>query len=200
MTEDPNAREEIKQAHKADQIGYVRYLCERYLEKDPDHAATLVRYAWSLISLAQYRLAAEALDRAEAVAPENRRHYALGQRGHLLEAQGRFAEAERVFLEAKGLDPADDATYLIFAGSAAFGRGDIETAIDHARAATQCAEGCIDEAYFNLGGYLLSAQRYQEAAECYRKALEIAPKYEIARERLDDVRLVLDRIAADRPA
>jgi tetratricopeptide (TPR) repeat protein len=34
-------------------------------------------------------------------------------------------------------------------------------------------------------------QRYQEAGDCYRKALELDPDYEIAKERLNDVELIL---------
>lgn len=43
----------------------------------------------------------------------------------------------------------------------------------------------------------MSAQRCEEAAECYRKALKIDPDYAIARERLEDVELILARIAAE---
>lgn len=93
-------------------------------------------------------------------------------------------------MQAHQLDP-DDATYLIYAASAAFRRGDIERAESLARQATGCTDGSIDEAWFNLGGYLLSAKRYSEAADCYRRALEIDPDYDIAHERLRDVELIL---------
>lgn len=85
----------------------------------------------------------------------------------------------------------NNATYLIFAGSVAFRRGDIERAQTLAKQATETSEGSIDEAFFNLGSYLLSARRYRESAECYRKALEIDPDYDIAKERLSDVELIL---------
>lgn len=93
-------------------------------------------------------------------------------------------------MRAHQLDP-DDATYLIHAGSAVFQMGDIDRAIELARKATECSEGCVDEAYFNLGGYLLSNRQYREAADCYQKAIEIDPNYEIAKERLKDVELIL---------
>ena len=54
--------------------------------------------------------------------------------------------------------------------------------------------GCIDEAYFNLGGYLLSLKRYSEAKECYQKAIELDPDYDIAYKRLADVNRTLRHI------
>jgi len=152
---------------------------------------TLITYACNLTSLAQYSAAETALDRAAPLAPKERLHFVLAQRGHLLEAKGDFVGAEELFMQAHKLNP-DDATYLIFAGSAAFRRGDIDHAQKLAGKAADCSEGCLDEAWFNLGGYLLSAKRYRDAADCYRKALEIDPKYEIARERLEDVELILN--------
>jgi tetratricopeptide (TPR) repeat protein len=177
-------------ADERDQVGYTRHLCERYLENHPDHVPTLIRYACNLIALAQYSAAQAALDHAQPIAPKERLHLVIAQRGHLLQAQGDFLGAEELFMQAHELDP-NDATYLIYAGSVAFRRGDISRAEALARQATACSDGCIDEAWFNLGGYLLSARRYGEAAECYRRALDIDPDYDIARERLSDVELIL---------
>jgi tetratricopeptide (TPR) repeat protein len=73
-----------------------------------------------------------------------------------IEAQGDFIGAEGFYMQARQISP-EDAGYLIFAGSVAFQSGNIERAIQLARQATRSAEGCIDEAWFNLGGYLLSA-------------------------------------------
>jgi tetratricopeptide (TPR) repeat protein len=143
-----------------------------------------------LISLAQYSAAQAALDHAQAIAPKERLHLVIAQRGHLLNAQGDFLGAEKLFMQAHELDP-DDATYLIYAGSTAFRRGDISRAEALVRQATRCSDGCIDEAWFNLGGYLLSTKRYCEAADCYRRALEIVPDYDSARARLSDVELIL---------
>ena len=53
-----------------------------------------------------------------------------------------------------------------------------------------CA-GSIDEAYFNLGGILLGRRNYLEAIKCYKEALKIDPKYQIAKERLEDAELAL---------
>ncbi|MDQ3621122.1 MAG: tetratricopeptide repeat protein [Verrucomicrobiota bacterium] len=183
--------EELKQADFADQIGYARYLCEEILEKDPDHGPTLIRYASNLIALAQYQDAAKALSRAESVVPRKWVHLVLAQHGHLLEHKGNFVDAQAKFLEAHEHDP-DDATYLIYAGSVAFRCGDISGAEQFARKAIKCTEGCIDEAYFNLGGYLLSQKRYAEARDCYLQALAIDRDYRLAKARLTDVERILN--------
>lgn len=190
MPSDEPLYKAMRSADESDHVGYTRHLCERYLQDHPDHVPTLIRYACNLISLAQYSAAQAALDHAQPIAPKERLHLVIAQRGHLLEAQGDFLGAEELFMQAHGLDP-DDATYLIYAACVAFRRGDIGRAESLARQASGCTDGCIDEAWFNLGGYLLSAKRYSEAADCYRRALDIDPDYDIARERLGDVELIL---------
>ena len=190
---DPKGKfQAIREADQNDQIGYVRHLCERFLEEHPDHGPALLRYSRNLIALGVYAEAQTALDHAEKVVPPQHLHLVLARRGHLLEAQGRFDEAVETFMEAHRLDP-DDATYLIYAGGAAACRGDLHLALDFYDRASRCPEGCIDEAHFNRGGKLLALKRYDEAAEAYREALRLDPDYDIAKERLEDV----ERILAD---
>ncbi|HEY3898369.1 MAG TPA: tetratricopeptide repeat protein [Chthoniobacter sp.] len=181
----------LEKADAEDYIGFTRHLCELYLRDHPDHGPTLLRYASQLISLSQYSAAREALDRAEAVLPQKRLNWVFLRRGWLLKAEGDFTGAEAMFLRAHELDPVD-ATHLIYAGMAAFDRGDIDRAIVFARRAVACSEGCIDEAWFNLGGYLLSKKEFHEAMECYRRALAIDPDYKLAKERLADVQKILE--------
>jgi tetratricopeptide (TPR) repeat protein len=190
MEKDDDLLRESILADDRGQVAYARYLCELYLRDHPDDPATLIRYASSLISLAQYPKARKALDHAESIVPKRFLQLVLAERGHLLEAEGDFLGASEMFMKSHSLSPID-ATYLIFAGSAAFRRGNVHLAQTLARQATECAKGCIDEAWFNLGGYLLSDGKFRESAECYRRALEIDPDYEIAKERLADVELIL---------
>jgi tetratricopeptide (TPR) repeat protein len=184
--------EEIREAEKREETGYSRFLCERFLKDFPSDPEVLARLANDLIELAQYEKAEDTIEVAERVAPQVWMHVFAARRGHLLEAKGMFEQAESMFLRARDLKKKKtDATYLIFAANAAFKRGDLDRAIALEREAILCPEGCIDEAYFNLGGLLLSLCRFDEAAECYREALRIDPLYEIARKRLEDVELIL---------
>ena len=180
----------LRDADDSNLIGLSRYLCERILESDPNNPQILTNYARHEISLGQYKAAKEALDRAEKNVSPEKLKFIYAQRGHLLENMGKFIEAEQLFLKAHDLDQTD-ATFLIFAASAAFREGEIERAEIHARKATLCKEGSIDEAFFNLGGYLLSQRKYVEAKECYKKVLKIDPNYEFAKERLEDVSNIL---------
>ena len=180
----------IMDADDADQIAFARHLCERHLANYPDHGPTLVVYARLLISLGQYAPAQSTLDHAQEIVPPERLPLVLALRGDLLKQQGDLAGAEELYLSALELSP-DDATDLIYAGSVAFRSGNLERAKEHARKATKCSEGCIEEAWFNLGGYLLSEQQYFEAADCYRRALEIDPDYQLAAQRLRDVELII---------
>ncbi|MEO0414578.1 MAG: tetratricopeptide repeat protein [Verrucomicrobiota bacterium] len=179
----------MRQADKEGHVALTRHLCEQVLAVKPDHGPTLIRYAACLTNLSLYDDASAALERAERVVPTDMRHFVLAQWGHLRESQGDFDTAEQLFLSAYEHD-SDDATYLIYAGSSAFARGDVVRAEKLARQALSCSEGCIDEAYFNLGGYLLAQKQYEEARECYLRAIELDPNYDIAKKRLDD----LDRL------
>ena len=190
MTTNKGLHKLLRDADDSDLIGLSRYLCEKILETDPNNARILTNYARQEISLGQYDAAAKALDLAEKHVPPDKLKFVFSQRGHLFENMGQFAEAETWFIIAHDLDPAD-ATFLIFAGSAAFKAGDIEKAEKYARKAILCEKGCMDEAYFNLGGYLLSQRRYSEAKQCYLKALEIDSEYKLAKERLEDVERII---------
>lgn len=188
--------EAIERADDSGQVSYTRHLCEARLRDHPDHGPTLLRYADNLTALNLFDEAHAALDHAEKVAPEKWLRLVFAGRGHLLKKEGRFAEAEEGFMQAHQLSPGD-ATYLIYAGGAAAGRGDLEGALDLYTRATLCAEGCIDEAHYNRGGTLLALKRYAEAAEAYREALRIDPDYRIAKERLEDVEMILAEIGGD---
>ena len=183
----------LNDADDAGHVALARIISEEILDQSPDHGPTLILYAGFLLDLGLYEDAARVLDRAEAVVPKKILHLVLAQRGHRLECMGDFSRSEELHLEAHALDP-DDATYLIYAGSVAFKRGDIHRAEELARKAASCSEGCIDEALFNLGGYLLAQKRYDEARDCYLRALEIDPDYSIARKRLADVERAIEKL------
>ena len=186
---DRDLLDQLRQADEAGLVALTRHLCEQVLDVRPDHGPTLIRYAACLIELSLYEDATAALERAERVIPAERGQLVLAQRGHLRKSQGDLDAAEQLFLSAHEHD-LDDATYLIYAGASAYARGDIARAENITRQALACSEGCIDEAYFNLGGYLLAQKQYEEARECYVRAIEIDPDYENAKKRLND----LDRL------
>ncbi len=113
---------------------------------------------------------------------------AYSQMGHVSQAKGDFLKAAVWYRRAIKHRPSD-ATFHIFLASNMFKRGRLKEAEKCYRRAFKCSEGCLDEAYFNLGGILLGQRKHAEAMECYQEALKIDPKYKIAKERLDDAKL-----------
>ena len=186
MTPDRERVDKLKEADEGNLPVFTRHLCEEVLEKWPDHGPTLIRYAGALTDLALYDAAASALDHAESALPKNWKHLVFAQRGHRLANMGDFLAAEQQYLEAHRLDP-DDATYLIYAGVVALRGGDVHRSEQLLRQASECSEGALDEAYFNLGGCLVVQRKYIEARDCYRKALEMDPDYILAQKALTDV-------------
>jgi Flp pilus assembly protein TadD len=83
-------------------------------------------------------------------------------------------------------DP-DEATYHIFLGALLAKQGRLDEAEESHRRAIACAEGCIDEAFLNLGFVLRAQERFPEAADCFRHAIHLDPAYRAARQALKDV-------------
>jgi tetratricopeptide (TPR) repeat protein len=97
----------IREADQNDQTGYVRHLCERFLQEHPDHGPALLRYSRNLISLGVYAEAQAALDlytRATRC-PEGCIDEAHFNRGGKLLALKRYEEAAGAYREALRLDP-----------------------------------------------------------------------------------------------
>jgi len=180
--------EELDHAEYSGFVCYACHLCERIL-KEKEHGATLIRYAANLMALARYDSALKALARAESVCPDPLLGHVFAHRGHILEAQGKFADAEAWFVKANNEDP-EDAGFLIYMASVICKQGDVSRAEKVIRKAIACSRGAREEAYYNLGGYLLMQCKYEEAHESYRKALAIDPTYSEAQNRLEDLNLL----------
>lgn len=188
-----DSKESFNQIHLADnrgQVAVVVELCKKHLSKFPKHGPAWLHYGMAQVQLARYAEAEKAIQQAIIFCPKKALPIAHGQMGHLLEAKGDFKQAAIWYHRASKHRP-NDATFHIFLGSNAFKRGLLKQSEAHYRRALKCSEGCLDEAYFNLGGILLGKRNYSEAIKCYQEALKIDPKYKIAKERLDDAKLAL---------
>ena len=152
------------EADKLELHGLSRELTWRQLEAHPDDYQLLLDLATHEMTFGRYQEAKAAIDHAERVCPSNAMKWVLARRGHLSEGLGDREASIRHHLAAHELDP-EEATYLIYAGSVAFMAGNTDRAIEFATRATHCPKGCIDEAFFNLGGYLLAMRRYSEARD-----------------------------------
>lgn len=188
MEERKDSFYQIRLADDRNQIAVVVELCKKHLQKFPKHGPAWLRYGIALAAFARYADAEEAIRNALKFWPNERLSGPYGQLGHLAELRGDFKQAAIWYRKAVNQKP-DDATYHIFLGSNAFKRGLLKQSEMCYRRALKCSEGCLEEAYFNLGGILLGKRKYAEAIECYEEALKIDPKYKIAKERLDDAKL-----------
>lgn len=184
-------------ANKKGLIALVVELCEDHFRRFPDDRFALIWYAMAKIQLSQYAQAEKALLRSIAhFKNDNKRVRSAGVRsacvemGRLLREQGDLKKASFWYRRALRADPKYGDAY-IFLGDIAFRRGLLNQAERLYRKAIICSAESIDEAHYNLGSVLLAKRSYQEAIKCYRKAIEIDPKYAIAIKRLKDALLAL---------
>jgi tetratricopeptide (TPR) repeat protein len=175
----------IRAAHANDHAATTVLLAERRLRDHPDDIWVIFDYAEMLYQMTRYdealRIYLDAIERF----PE-RRWGLYNQLGSMYRYRGDFAIAESWFRKAIDEEPAEAGSY-IFLGACQARQGKLQEAEATHRAATGCSEGCIDEAYHNLGLVLRGQGRLAEAAECFRQAIERCPDYANAIEALTDV-------------
>lgn len=176
----------IRAADNLGQIALVVELCREHLKTWAMHAPAWVHYGMALSQLSLHEKARKAFTTCLTCCSRKRRHLVWAQIGFACERAGDFRTASRWFQKAVKAAP-EDATHHIFCGHNAHRRGRIAEAIKHYQRATTCALGCVDEAWFNLGGVYLARREYTEARNCYEKALLIDPRYRLAKARLKDV-------------
>ncbi len=179
-------------ADKKGLTALVVELCEDHFHRFPDDQFALIWYAMAKIQLAQYAQAENALRRAISLSKGNGRAIRLAsvQMGHLFDSKGDLKKASFWYRRGLRADPKCGGVY-IYLGHIAFKGGLLDkAALFYQKAIDRSAE-CIDEAYFNLGGVFVAQSRYQEAIDCYRKAIEIDPKYGPAKKGMKDALLAL---------
>ena len=162
----------------------------KFLERFPDHAAGWTRLGMSLTAVARYQEAELANASALLNCAKEYRYLVLSQLGHAARSAGNCTEAASWYRKAIAAAP-DNAGNYIFLGAVLAKQGRFAEAESAHRAATQCPEGCIDEAYLNLGLIFRAQERFEESAECFREAIRRDPDYCVAKEALLDVKRVL---------
>ena len=161
-------------------------LGRRFVRSYPRHGPSWLHLAIALVELGRYEEAEQALSKALEFCPKSKRWLVLSHRGHLCRICGDYDQSANWHRQQIEAAP-NDASGYVFLGAVLAKAGRLSEAEEAHRAATECIEGCIDEAYLNLGFILRARQRFAEAAECFRKALEITPDYKPAKAALRDV-------------
>jgi tetratricopeptide (TPR) repeat protein len=132
-----------------------------------------------LYELARYEEAEHALKMAIPNLPPEHLDHAHVHLGHLYRARGDYESAEKWYRKAVESE-CNDAGRYIYLGAMLAKKGDLVGAEAAHRNATHCTQGSLDEAYLNLGFVLRAQERYHEALECFERALELDPQYEVA--------------------
>jgi tetratricopeptide (TPR) repeat protein len=180
-------QEAVRVAFQKDYAATCVLVAARWLRNHPDDLYVIHTYAEMLYKMARYEQAIFVyLDAIERFKDERWALY--NQMGNLYRYRGDFASAEPWYQKAIDED-VDEAASYIFLGGVQARQGKLKEAEETHRKATQCSEGLICEAYCNLGLTLRGQSRFAEAAECFRKAIEISPKYADAVEALEDVQI-----------
>jgi tetratricopeptide (TPR) repeat protein len=163
-----------------------------YLAEYPDDPWALIYYGMALQDLARYAEARAAYERALVKLPTDDHDRVHRQLGLLAQDQSNIPEAEKWYRQAIEARP-EDATAYVYLGAMLAKNGRLDEAEAIHRQATVCTDGCLDEAYLNLGYVLRAKEKYLDALECFREALRRDPLYEAAQEALADMDQVLFR-------
>lgn len=180
-------RELIEVAFRNDHAATTVLLARRWLRAHPDDLRITLNYAEMLYRMTRYEEAICVYENALEYLEEGARWAIFNQLGRMYQYWGRPAQAESWFLKAIEIEP-DELASHIFLGACQARQGKLKEAEATHRAATKWTDSSLlDEAYHNLGLVLRGQDRLSEAAECFRKAIEISPNYHDAIEALADV-------------
>ncbi|MCU0863345.1 MAG: tetratricopeptide repeat protein [Planctomycetes bacterium] len=194
---DPQLRRlvrELRRVDRADMVASTVLLAQEVLRRRPRRGGTWNQLGDNLRALGNYATAERALRRALRLAPDEVRHWVMGRLGLLYEQRGDTAAAIRWFRKAIAAAPWE-ASWRIHLGGLLARRGRLAAAAECHRRATRCREGCIDEAWLNLGLVRRGQHRFREAARCFRKALELSQHYPEAKLGLRDVEYAMTILA-----
>jgi tetratricopeptide (TPR) repeat protein len=178
----------LRKASDADQPALTLLLGRRYVNRYPECGHGWLLLGIALVEQARYEEAERALLRSLDLYPADKRWIVLGHLGHLFKQSGNYRKAAKWYKRQIIATP-DAADGYIYLGAALARSGRLAEAEAVHRRGTECIEGCIDEAFLNLGLVLRALQRYAEAAECFREAIRLDPNYDAAKDALRDVEL-----------
>ena len=186
----PTLRKALRDAYDADHAATVIVIARSILKRSPDDVLTWIRLGHSLSETAQYDEAETALRKSLDLCEKSVAFVVFGELGLLFKLKGQYQVSADWFRKAIDARP-DEADAYIFLGSVLARDGKLLEAEAAHRSATQCDDGCIDEAYLNLGLVLRALGRYGEARQCFERALELDPEYQAAQDGIDDIVSVL---------
>lgn len=181
----------VSQADEADLTCYRLVLARDLVRDYPDFTPSYIQYAIALVEIARYEEARSALEEGIKHCPEDKLHIPYLQMGYLYDAKGDTGKAIEWYKKCIMLRP-QDADYHSNVGQILAKQGKFKEAEECYLRAIECTDGCIDEAYLNLGFVVRAQERFADALEYFEKALQLDPEYEKAKMALKDMKAVLD--------
>lgn len=177
---------QLKEASSLEQSSLTVLIGRRYTSLFADSGMGWLLYGVALVETAQYHDAQKALMRAIRLCPDDRLHIPYSHLGHMHKRKGNLKIAAKWYQKTIAVTP-DDAGGHIYLGAVLALQGKLKEAIKCHRTATQCKEGCVEEAFLNLGLVLRAQGKLKLAKAALQKALSLDNNYEPAREALEDV-------------
>ncbi len=184
---------EIQRFDDREMAGCILELSRRYLAAHPKSWLVLFYHARSLYEMARYTESLAVLRRAARLCPPKMLCWIYSHFGHIHKKRGAFRFAEHWYRRAIEHSPSEAGLHT-FLGALLASAGRLQEAEAVHRRATRCKQGCIDEAFLNLGLVLRALERYSDARKCFQRALDIDPKYKKARKEFTDVQHVIELI------
>ena len=186
---------EIISAIENDLNACVIELAESYLKDFPKSQGVWDMYSLALYRIDRFKDAKKALQKSIGLLDEIKHKENLSwlfcRMGHIHENSGNFSKAIEWYEKAHLANP-QEATFLIYQGVILLRKEKFAVAGEIFQKATNCKEGCFDEAFYNLGVTRLIQKNYIEAKYNFEKALQIDPKYKEAKQQLKDVEKVFE--------
>jgi len=159
--------------------------------RDPE--APLFVYAGlagDLLAVGRNREVLALLERAPGEGKSAGQRILLSNAGRAAAGLGDLERARGLFEQAIDVSPMITQPYDVY-GAVLIDYGHMEEAEAVLRRGMTFEEPTQDELFYNLGQSLRSQRRYAEALECYERALELDPDYDLARTPKEDVERVL---------
>ena len=196
MDEDDEVRQarfrRVRAASDADLPALTILRGRRYLARYPDHGYAWRLFGIALLELARYDEAEHAISNALRLCPEEKRQIPLCDMGCLFKFQGDYEQAAGWFQKAIDAVPRDTQGY-IYLGSLLALQGRLREAEEVHRQATEtCYEGCLDEAFLNLGLVLRAKNDSRRRPSAFARRFIAIPSIAPRGRRLRDVERCLN--------
>lgn len=184
-----------KAAFDDDREAVALELFAAYVRWRPEHAIAWVHFGECLHVVGLVHEALSALENGLEGAPERHRWRVLAKMASAHEASGNREAAEACYVQALESEEATNTTWLwILRGGNLARMTQLTPAEACHRKAASLGGYEEDEAYLNLGLVLRAQGRYAEAADAFRRALDLSPDYPEASEALRSLDGIEDAI------